>query len=250
MSNTALAMTAEEKGYEIGSIVDQRDMGWVDSVSDMRMTLTNQQGEKSIRSLRVQSMEDNIKGNGDKSLIVFEEPYDVKGTAFLSYSRTITPDEQWLYLPALKRVKRISSSNKSGPFMGSQFAYEDLTSFDVEKYNYKYLRNETMDNRETFVVDTYPKYKYSGYTHQVVWIDAERYIPLKIEYYDRKNSLLKTLKFDQYEKYMNKYWRAREQSMENHQNGKTTLLSWGEFKFKNEFDKKVFNRSNLKRIKY
>ena len=136
----AYALTPEEKGLEIAVEVDRRDTGWGDSRTNMTMTLYNKQGESSIRSMKSSSLEG--KDDGDKTIIVFDEPKDVKGTALLTFTHKQGADDQWLYLPALKRVKRIASRNKSGPFVGSEYAYEDLTSQEVEKYSYRYLRDE------------------------------------------------------------------------------------------------------------
>ena len=165
------AETPEEKGLAIAEEMDHRDRGWGDQRADLVMTLRNRQGQESRRALRVSTLE--VDGDGDKSLTVFDSPRDVKGTAFLSFTHAAKPDDQWLYLPALKRVKRISSANKSGPFMGSEFAYEDLASQEVDKYRYKWLRDETLDGRRTMVLERYPEYPHSGYTRQIAWIDAE-----------------------------------------------------------------------------
>jgi len=244
---TVNADTNEDKGLSIAKKVDSHDQGWRDSTASLKMILRNQQGEESIRTIRLKSLE--VIGDGDKGLTIFDNPRDVKGTAFLSFSHVIKPDDQWLYLPALKRVKRISSANKSGPFMGSQFSFEDLASFEVDKYHYKYLRDERVDGHKSFVVENYPKYKYSGYTRQVVWVDQERYIPLKIEFYDRKNALLKTLLFNNYTQYLDKYWRAHEQKMKNHQNGKTTILTLSNYQFNNGLSPRDFERNSLKRAR-
>ena len=131
--------------------------------------------------------------------------------------------------------------------MGSQFAYEDIVSFEVDKFKYKYLRSEVIDRRDTYVVETYPQYKYSGYKRQVVWVDKERKIPVKIEYYDRKNSLLKSMTFLNYQQYLGKYWRAGEQKMINHQNGKSTIITWTNYKFRTGLVSNDFDRSSLKR---
>jgi len=141
----AAAQTTGEKGLAIGA--DRRDSGFGDSTADLEMVL--------------------------KSLTIFDMPADVKGTALLTFSHKTGNDDQWLYLPALKRVKRISSSNKSGPFMGSEFAYEDISSEEVEKYTYRYIRDEDFDGQATFVVERYPVDKKSGYTRQVVWVDRQ-----------------------------------------------------------------------------
>ena len=124
LAPVTMAQTSQEKGLEIAKIRKARDTGWNDSVSKTTMTLRNRHGDESVRKMRLKSLE--IQNDGDKSLLIFDQPRDVKGTAFLNFSHTTKPDDQWLYLPALKRVKRISSRNKSGPFMGSEFSYEDL----------------------------------------------------------------------------------------------------------------------------
>ncbi len=241
----ALALTPEEQGLQIVQEVDRRDIGFGDSQSDMKMILRNRRGDESIRVLTMKTLE--VQGDGDKSLSVFSKPRDIKGTAFLSFTHALVPDEQWLYLPALKRVKRISSSNKSGPYLGSEFAFEDLTSFEVSKYIYKYLRDEVFNEVDCFVVELYPQYKHSGYTRQVTWIDKARYIPLKTDYYDRKNSLLKTLENKHYKQYLGQYWRAGEMLMTNHQNGKSTVLLWENFSFRNGLTDRNFDRNTLKR---
>jgi len=241
------ATSNDDKGLQIARQVDLHDQGWKDMTAKMTMELRNRQGEQSTRAIRVKFLE--VMGDGDKGLTIFDNPRDVKGTAFLSFSHIIRPDDQWLFLPALKRVKRISSANKSGPFMGSQFAFEDLASFEVDKYRYKYLRDEKVTGIKSFVVENYPNYKYSGYKRQIVWVDKTRYIPLKIEYYDRKNDLLKTLLFKDYNQYLGKYWRAHTQIMKNHQNGKITTLSLSQFQFQSGLTEKDFKRNSLKRAR-
>lgn len=239
------AATPEEKGLAIVQEADRRDSGWIDSTAEMKMILRNRQGQESARSIRIETLE--VDGDGDKSISVFNAPKDIKGTAFLSYTHALIPDDQWLYLPALKRVKRIASANKSGPFVGSEFAYEDLTSQEVAKYTYKWLRDETIDGREAFVIEAYPVYENSGYTRQVVWLDKERYRPLKIDYYDRKNAPLKTLVASDWQQYLDQYWRPGHMNMVNHQTGKSTELLWSNYQFKVGLTERDFDRNTLKR---
>ncbi len=247
LSLNVAAQTPEEKGLEIAVEADRRDTGFHDSTASMKMLLRNKQGDESSRDIRVRTLEQ--ENDGDKSLTIFDSPADVKGTAFLSFTHKSGPDDQWLYLPALKRVKRIASRNKSGPFMGSEFAYEDLSSQEVEKYTYKYLRDESCDGLECFVIERDPVDKYSGYTRQVVWIDKTEYRPQKIVYYDRKNSLLKTLTFNDYQQFLDRYWRAHDMFMVNHQTGKSTRLTWRNYKFKTGLTERDFNRNVLKRVR-
>jgi outer membrane lipoprotein-sorting protein len=243
--NSAYAQSPEEKGLAIAIEADIRDTGWTDQIANMSMILKNKQGDSSTRTMKITTLE--VIGDGDKSLITFDNPRDVKGTAFLSHTHSLTPDDQWLYLPALKRVKRISSSNKSGPFVGSEYAYEDLASQEVEKYKYKWLRDETVDGRDNFVVERFPQYEYSGYTRQIVWLDKEMYKANKLEFYDRKNAQLKTLYFLDYQKYLNQYWHPGRMEMINHQTGKSTTLTWTNYQFKTGLTNRNFDKNTLKR---
>ncbi|ELB2747304.1 outer membrane lipoprotein-sorting protein [Vibrio alginolyticus] len=245
MSHAVLA--DEAKGLEIAQERKARDEGWGDSVATMQMILRNAQGESSTRLMRLQSLE--VDGDGDKGLTIFDEPRDVKGTAFLNHSHTVGADDQWLYLPALKRVKRISSRNKSGPFMGSEFAYEDLSSFEIEKYRFNYLKDDSINGQDVFVVEQIPTDKNSGYIKQTVWLDKAHYRPLKVEFYDRKGSLLKTLSFSDYKQYLNQYWRAHTMAMTNHQTGKSTELTTSEMRFNTGLQDNDFHKNVLKRVR-
>ncbi|GAA0857980.1 outer membrane lipoprotein-sorting protein [Aliiglaciecola litoralis] len=246
-SHFSIAQDAEQKGLEIAKERKVRDLGWQDSVAELTMILRNSQGQQTERRMRTKALE--VLNDGDKALTIFDEPRDVQGTAFLNFSHAIIPDDQWIYLPALKRVKRIASRNKSGPFMGSEFAYEDMTTFEVEKFTFKYLGEETYKDRPMFIVDQYPVDEYSGYSRQKVWIDQERYIPYKIEFYDKKKSLLKTLEFDEYTQYLDKYWRPLRSEMFNEQNGKSTELITHSIEFKTGLEDGDFDKNSLKRAR-
>lgn len=245
--NLASAEDAKTKGLAIATEANARDTGWKDSTASMHMVLINAKGQKTQRELRLQSLEG--VNDGDKSLTVFDSPKDVQGTAFLSFSHAVTPDEQWLYLPALKRVKRISSANKSGSFMGSEFAFEDLSSNEIEKYSYEYLRDELVDGQECYVVRNFPEYEHSGYKHRDVWIDKLHYRTLKVEYFDRKGSLLKTLTQKNFQIYLEKYWRADHFVMVNHLTHKSTELTWNNYQFQTGLTDADFNRNSLMRTK-
>ena len=244
---SAMAESPEEKGLAIAVEDDKRDNGFNDFTANMVMILKNRQGEESTRDIRNKTLE--VEGDGDKSLVIFDKPRDVKGTALLNFTHKTGSDDQWLYLPALKRVKRISSSNKSGSFMGSEFAYEDVTSQEVEKYTYKWIKDETLDGKECFVFERYPVYKNSGYTRQVVWLDKKEYRIYKIDFYDRKNALLKTQTNKEYQQYLDQYWQPNEMFMKNHQTGKSTLLVWSDYKFRNGLKDRDFNKNSLKRAR-
>lgn len=131
--------------------------------------------------------------------------------------------------------------------MGSEFAYEDVTSQEVEKYSYKWIRDEEYQGEKCFVVERYPVYKNSGYTRQVVWLDQKDYKILRIEFYDRKNAPLKTLTQTDFKQYIGQYWYPHKMFMQNHQTGKSTLLTWSDYKFRTGLSDKDFNKNSLKR---
>jgi outer membrane lipoprotein-sorting protein len=149
----------------------------------------------------------------------------------------------------LKPVKRISSSNKSGPFIGSEFAFEDLSSFEIEKYSYNYLGDETINGIESFKVERYLVDKNSGYKRRIVWVDKAEYRVQKIDFYDCKNTFVKTLSYLEYQHYLGQYWRATTIKMVNHQNGKTTALQWSNYQFKVGLSSSYFNKNVLKRVR-
>ncbi len=246
LSPVVYAETPEEKGYAISKETDTRDSGFGDSSSDATFILRNPQGEESIRELSMKTLE--VPGDGDKEMAFFHRPADVRGTAVLTFSHGLKPDDQWLFLPELKRIKRISSVNKSGPFVGSEFAFEDIASWELEKYKYRYLRDDVVDGNDCFVVENIPAYEYSGYSKQIEWVDKTIYQPRKIEFYDRKNALFKTLTFHDYQQYINRYWRASRLEMVNHQNGKSSTLARKNYKFRNGFKDSDFSESALKSV--
>ena len=243
----ANAQSAEERGLEIAKEARDRDRGFGNFTASQTMVLRNKQGRESRRQLRIKVLE--VADDGNKSLFVFDEPRGVKGTALLIHSHREGPDDQWLYLPALKRVKRISSSNRSGSFMGSEFSYEDLGTPEVEKYKYRHLKDEACGELECSVVENVPVEKGSGYTRQVVWRDKDELRIWKIEYFDRKNAHLKTLTLGKYRRYLDRYWRASEMTMENHLTGKSTIMSWSDFAFRAKLSDRDFSQSSLKRIR-
>lgn len=247
ISTLAHAETPEAKGLAIAVEADKRDLGWGDTKGKLVMLLKNSQGQSAKRQMRMHLLEG--KGDGDKSMIVFDWPKDIDGTALLTWSHKSGDDDQWLFLPALRRVKRISSSNKSGSFVGSEFSYEDLSSQEIEKYKYKWLRDEACGTQQCFVINRYPVDKRSGYTRQETWIDKTEYRIQKIDYYDRKNSKLKTLTFTDYKQYLGKYWRAHLLTMVNHQTGKSTALQWTEYKFRTGLGDGDFRRNALRRAR-
>ena len=230
------ADTAEEKkGYDIARVADDSDNGFGNSTVSAQMILKNAAGQETTRELDFSTLEREDNSVGDKSLVLFKTPRDVEGTALLSHAQILKADNQWLFLPALKRVKRISSANKSGPFVGSEFAFEDFTSLELNKYTYKYLETTTLEldgeTLEVDVVERVPAYKKSGYSRQIAFIDTEHNQLRKVEFFDRRGAKLKELELTNYRLYGDNVWRAHKLSMANTVSKKTTDLVYSEYKF-------------------
>ena len=170
-TSPAAAASAEEAGLKIAEEARARGEGFGNFTAWQAVALRNKQGQESRRQLRFKVLE--VAGDGNKSIFVFDEPRDVKGTALLIHAHRSDDDEQWLYLPALKRVKRISSSNRSGSFMGSEFAYEDMSTQEVEKFTHRYLRDEPCGDLTCTVSERVPVGKGSGYSRQLIWHDRD-----------------------------------------------------------------------------
>ena len=237
----------EKRGLNIALDARTRGVGFGDFTARQTMVLRNRGGQESRRQLRLQVLE--VPGDGDKNLFVFDEPRDVKGTALLIHAHREKEDEQWIYLPALRRVKRISSSNRSGSFMGSEFAYEDMGTPEVEKFTYRYLREEPCGDLTCTVSERIPVDRRSGYSRQEVWQDQKELRVWKVHYYDRKNAHLKTLTVADYRQYLDRYWYASEMTMVNHITGKRTTLTWTELQFQNNLNGNDFTRTGLRRIR-
>lgn len=239
---------AEKKGFEVSARSDRSDRGFGNSEVKGKMILRNAAGQESSRSMTFITLEVADESVGDKSLVIFNTPKDVEGTALLSHAKILKQDDQWLYLPALKRVKRISSKNKSGPFVGSEFAFEDFTSTELNKYDYEWLREETCGEFTCDVVKRIPRYAHSGYTKQLAWIDQQDFQLRKVEFYNRQDSLLKTLTVNDYKKY-DDIWRFHKLSMNNHKTGKSTDLIYEDYQFNVGLNDNDFVKGRLSQLK-
>lgn len=234
--------------YEVAKKSEKVREGFVDSQSSQLMTLINAAGKESIRELSNNTLEGPLdsKSEGDMSLMTFISPADVKGTKLLTHEKLDRDDDQWLYLPALKRVKRIASKNKSGSFMGSEFSYEDISSQSLEKFTYQgEAVKEPCKSGDCYKYERVPTDEYSGYTKQIVWVDTTEFTVQKIEYYDRKKELLKTAEFTNTK--IQDHWRFEQIHMKNHQTRKETILEWKEESLKNGLQERDFTKRDLKR---
>ena len=238
------AQTAEEKGLALAVESNEINSGYQGLSNSMEMTLVNAHGDRVVRRMHSKSME--TEKDGDKGIVEFDWPADVKGTRMLTWTHKKGDDDQWLYLPAIKRVKRINSRNRSGSFMGSEFAYEDLGSDEIEKYTYQWIEDKTVNGRDAYVLERVPVDKRSGYSKQQLTVDKEYHQPLEIVYFDRKGEKLKTSTFSEFKK-VDKWWFFDRIEVVNHQTGKSSILEWKDRQVGQNYSDAEFSQSRLKR---
>lgn len=163
-----------------------------DMTGNLIMTIENSRGNQRIREIK-QFVKD--VGSSEKKIMFFLSPADVKNTSFMtwSYDEPNKSDDQWIYLPALKKIKRISSDSKGDYFMGSDFTYDDLGDRHPTDDNHTILREEVIDGIQTYVVESVPKDEEYMYSRTVTWVVKDSWIGLKKEFYDEDDELLKIL---------------------------------------------------------
>lgn len=219
--------------------------GLTNSVSDVVMRITSG-GRTVTREMRQYVLE--VQGDGNRTINVFSRPADVSGVSVLTHSALNGNDRQWLYLPSVGRTKRISSSNRSGAFVGSEFAYEDLASFEVEKYDYRSLERATVQGRNVFAVSYVPTYSGSGYSQIRSFLDTSTYQPIEIHYFNRRGEHFKTLQLSQYKSYgSGRIWRPHRLIMTNLRNGNRTQIDFSTFRA-NGTDTGNFNSNRFERV--
>ena len=240
---------AAAAGHAVFTAADERQSGFGDFEVDLRMVLRSRAGATVERKLELAQME--IIDAGDRLRVVFQTPKAIRGTALLSHGQLTREDDQWLYLPALKRVKKIASRNRSGPFLGSEFSYEDLSSQEVGKYLYRYVGEEACGELRCYVVERRPGENiYSGYLRQVFWIDVTELRTWKVEYYNRGDRLLKTLNAQNFQRHIERFWRAGTLTMQNHVTGKSTELHWENFRYGvGLVAERDFSKTSLRRLR-
>ncbi len=217
----AFSANAQMTGREIVKKAYNRPTG-EDQTSTLTMTLTNKSGQTRVRKIKQYTKD---FGDVEKSIMFFMTPADVKNTSFMnwSYDDDSKDDDQWIYLPALKKVKRISSDSKSDYFMGSDFTYDDLGDRKLDADVHKLLREETIDGQACYVVESVSKDEDYMYSKTITWIRKDNFVGLKKEFYDEDDELLKVLKIKEVKK-ISGIWVITHSEMKNVQNNHKTTI--------------------------
>jgi len=236
---SAAGMTAYDIVKKSEDLLDQAK----DSRTDMLMVLLNKKGEKRERNLNA-----FVKRYGDnksKSIIFFKTPADVKGTSFLVWTDENKEDKQWLYLPALQRVRQISASGKGESFMGTELTFFDMGSHDVDDYTYKLLKEEEVGGEACHVIEALPK-KVEFYSKVVVWIRKGNFVPAKADFYDTKGQYEKQGTFSNVENIQGINTPTRIE-MANKLNGRTTVIELSNLVYDSGLKDDIFTERYMKR---
>ena len=221
------------KGLEIAQAAKARDKGYGGYRGEAKMVLRDRSGAASVRDFTALALE--MPADGDRTSIEFQTPLDVRGMTVLTHAHRDHDDDQWLYLSAASRTRRISSGSRTGSFAGSEFSYEDIVGHVLEKNDYSWVRDEpcpSAPDRTCHVNEERPKDPESGYSRLVIWLDVEDYRAYLVEYYDRSNTNNKTLVSSDFKLFENRYWRPMKMVMTNHLNGKSTEMLWASYDFR------------------
>lgn len=210
------------------TIVDRADKAnrAKDEKDLLTMTIISARGEKRKRELT--TLFKSGEGDDDKTLIRFDAPADVKGTGFLTIEQG-EDDEQWLFLPELRKSKRIAGASKAQSFMGTDFSNYDMRTEDLAGHDYERVGEETIDGRACWKVEAKPKNddvaEETGYSRRLFWVDKERWVVIQAEFFDRSAKLLKVSHAEGW-KQVEGLWRSSRVEMVNKQEGSKTILSF------------------------
>ncbi len=216
-----------------------------DMEATLTMTLINSQGDKRVRKIK-QFIRDF--GSVEKKIMFFVSPADVKNTSFMnwSYDKEGKDDDQWIYLPALKKIKRISSDSKGDYFMGSDFTYDDLGDRKPSADTHKILRTEKVDGLDCYVIESIPKDEDYMYSKTITWVVKDRWYNLKKEFYDEDGEFLKTLKIKNV-KNIKGYWIITRAEMNNVQKNHKTIMELSNVKINTGIPASKFTQRMMKR---
>lgn len=213
------------------------------------MTLTSKSG--GVRTRIVSSRSKNF-GTIKKTVIVFSTPKDVAGVAYLTWEydkdadSSKKDDDSWLYMPALKKARRISGSSKGDDFMGTDFTYDDIGSRNIDKDEYTLIGKETVSGTLCWVIECTAKDKTQKNPKRVVWIAEDNYSLIKTDYYDRQNNVQRTLTCSDIAK-IDGIWTTQTMYMKNMQRGTATKIEMKNVEYNQPVQDSLFTVSSLER---
>ncbi|KGN97052.1 hypothetical protein HQ36_08455 [Porphyromonas gingivicanis] len=237
-----------QTGREIAQKVKDRPDGDTRQ-SELVMQLINKRGSVRERKLTSYSIDTGKDKKDRKGIMFFQFPSDVKGTGFLTwdYEDPKKDDDKWLYLPAMKKTRRISgSSAKTEYFMGSDFTYDDMGQRNVDEDVHTLLGEEEYQGHRCWKLESIPVDKRSIYSKKIAWIRKDCLIPVKVEYYDKMGKLHRLLELSLISN-VEGYWVAQKLHMKNVQSGHQTILEIKNPKYNLPLEESKFNVTTLEK---
>ncbi len=219
------------------------------SQSELTMTLVNKKGKQRVRKLKTYTME---VGNDEKTLMFFEYPGDVKGTGFLTwnYDEIGKDDDKWLYLPAMKKTRRISgSSAKKDYFMGTDFTYDDMGDRNIDEDTHKLLGEEAVNGHKCWKVESTSKDKRDIFSKKIIWMRQDILIPEKVDFYDRMGKLHRQMVIEKVSKKKN-YWVIDKMTMANVQTNHKTIIEFNKMELDIPMDEGKFTVQTLEKGRF
>ena len=232
----------DRSGYEIVAAAEQTYDGFGSEFRELTLTLSDATGRESQRKLEYRSLEGERRD--DKTVIRFTAPVNVDGARLLTHEIPGESDLRWIYLPELGRVRRIASADQSGSFMGSEFAYEDLSMRELDEFIFTMLGKAECGEKECYVYQAEPKNKDSGYSNILRWRYADNYQEYRSEYYDRRGDLLKVRLISGYRQ-VEGNWRPEKIVMENVQTRRVSTLVYHNLDFDIDVHERQFSSRRL-----
>lgn len=219
-----VAKADDPNGKDIFQKQKDMDKGYHDDSSTGKMAIVSSSGQQTIREFTYSSLEET-GSEGQKSMIKITAPSDMAGIGLLSYQNIGREDDQWLYMPAMKKTKRISGSSQSGNFLGSDITYEDLSPWAIDDYDFKFVKSEACGDATCSVVEMTPK-KESQYSKNVAWVRMDNYRTTKMDLFDKKGNHFKTVLFENYQKINGKYWKPYKITMKDLSKNRYTTMDF------------------------
>jgi len=215
-----------------------------DQRARVSMRMINARGKERLREMTL--LRKNLGSGGEQRYyIYFHKPVDVKGTAFMVWKYPAREDDRWIFIPAIKLVRRIAADDKRSSFVGSDFTYEDVSGRPVEDESHSLLGEETLEGRPVYRIESVPKAKV-GYVRRFSWIDRERGLPLKEKYYDVRGALLRTFTANEVRE-VNGHWTVTRRTMRDAQSGHRTEVAYEKVEYDVGLTEDLFSERYLRR---
>ncbi|MCP4131475.1 MAG: outer membrane lipoprotein-sorting protein [bacterium] len=210
-----------------------------------KVILVDKRGSKETRIMKRYGRD---YGNSSKFLIVFLKPNSIKGTALLTWERKNKKNDQWIYLPAAKKLQRIASGSKKSYFMGTDFTYEDMEPETISNYYYTIIKSEKIKGKDCWVIEAAPKpgkKRLSSYSKRLLWVMKNNYFTVKIKFFDRRKTLVKTQTNYNIHKVRGTVWRAKKAIMNNHKRKHKTVMGTVSRNINSSINSRVFRHSYI-----